>query len=327
MPVDITYGTALGTNQLNATTTVPGSFVYSPPENTILPMGSRQALQVTFYPNDTGKFNSSTATVLLNVNKPLKFNSLDNGSTNRSDLLFQNTDGSLAAWMLDGISFKTGFLLTPSQVSSGWRIASNGDLNKDGKTDLLFQHEDGTLAVWYMNSNLMQNAELIVPNSSGAAWKLVTVNDFNRNGQLDLVFQHDDGTVAIWLMYGKTMLAPTYPTPASPGDPNWRIQGTADFNNDDQSDLLFQHQLTGELAVWLMNGLTLNEGSYFNSSLPAAGWKVKAVADYNKDGRPDLIFQKDMNLAVWLLSRLNLTEGQYLPVQLDDPAWRVVGPR
>ena len=34
-PADITYGTALGATQLNATANVPGAFVYSPAAGTV----------------------------------------------------------------------------------------------------------------------------------------------------------------------------------------------------------------------------------------------------------------------------------------------------
>jgi hypothetical protein len=66
-PADITIGTALGTTQLNATANVPGVFVYRPPASTVLPLGSGQALAVTFTPSDSMDYNSTTATVKINV--------------------------------------------------------------------------------------------------------------------------------------------------------------------------------------------------------------------------------------------------------------------
>src|SRR5213078_4185630 len=43
-PADITYGTALGSAQLNATASVAGAFAYSPPTGTVLGAGNGQAL-------------------------------------------------------------------------------------------------------------------------------------------------------------------------------------------------------------------------------------------------------------------------------------------
>ena len=61
-PADITYGTALGATQLNATPNVPGSFVYSPVAGTVLNAGAGQTLSVTFTPTDAANYTGATAT-------------------------------------------------------------------------------------------------------------------------------------------------------------------------------------------------------------------------------------------------------------------------
>jgi hypothetical protein len=67
-PAAITYGTALDSTQLNASSAVAGTFVYLPPAGTVLSAGS-QALSVTFTPTDTTDYTTATATVTLAVNK------------------------------------------------------------------------------------------------------------------------------------------------------------------------------------------------------------------------------------------------------------------
>ena len=67
-PAPIMYGTALSATQLNATTGVPGSFVYSPTADTVLATGSH-TLNVTFTPTDTANYNGATASVTQVVNK------------------------------------------------------------------------------------------------------------------------------------------------------------------------------------------------------------------------------------------------------------------
>jgi hypothetical protein len=59
-PAPITYGTTLSSTQLNATASVPGTFVYSPAAGT-------DTLSVTFTPTDTADYNTATATVTLAV--------------------------------------------------------------------------------------------------------------------------------------------------------------------------------------------------------------------------------------------------------------------
>ena len=58
-PADIIYGTALGATQLNATTTVPGTFVYTPPATTVLAAGAAQSLSVTFTPTDGANYTTA----------------------------------------------------------------------------------------------------------------------------------------------------------------------------------------------------------------------------------------------------------------------------
>jgi RHS repeat-associated protein len=67
-PTAITYGTALSGAQLDATTSVAGTFVYSPAAGTVLAAGTH-TLTVTFTPTDTTDYNSTAATVTLTVNK------------------------------------------------------------------------------------------------------------------------------------------------------------------------------------------------------------------------------------------------------------------
>jgi hypothetical protein len=66
-PAAITYGTPLSSAQLNATSTVAGSFSYSPASG-VLTAGSH-TLTATFTPTDTTDYNTATASVTLTVNQ------------------------------------------------------------------------------------------------------------------------------------------------------------------------------------------------------------------------------------------------------------------
>lgn len=65
-PSAITYGTALGAGQLNATNAVPGSLAYSPSAG-VLPVGPR-TLNVVFTPADGSVYTTNAANVTLTVN-------------------------------------------------------------------------------------------------------------------------------------------------------------------------------------------------------------------------------------------------------------------
>jgi hypothetical protein len=67
-PAAIPYGTALSAAQLNATASVPGTFVYSPAAGTVLNAGI-QLLSVSFTPTDATDYSTATANVSLQVNQ------------------------------------------------------------------------------------------------------------------------------------------------------------------------------------------------------------------------------------------------------------------
>jgi hypothetical protein len=66
-PANISYGTPLGTAQLDATPSVPGTFLYNPGFGTVLSAGQGQTLVATFAPADTADYNAVTTTAQINV--------------------------------------------------------------------------------------------------------------------------------------------------------------------------------------------------------------------------------------------------------------------
>jgi hypothetical protein len=66
-PPDVPAGTVLGPSELNATASVPGTFVYNPPAGAVMQGGLTQTLNATFTPTDSTDYNSATASVSLSV--------------------------------------------------------------------------------------------------------------------------------------------------------------------------------------------------------------------------------------------------------------------
>jgi hypothetical protein len=76
-PANITHGTALSDTQLNAINsglvgsefvTVNGTYVYDPPKDTVLDIGSNQPLSVIFTPDELNSTNYTTATYSVSIN-------------------------------------------------------------------------------------------------------------------------------------------------------------------------------------------------------------------------------------------------------------------
>src|SRR4051812_25160093 len=80
---------------------------------------------------------------------------------------------------------------------------------------------------------------------------------------------------------------------------------TKDFNGDGIADLVWQTDTTRQAAAWYMGGPKGNvlTGSSWLDSVGELGWKIVAVADLNRDGKPDLIWQADTSrqVVVWYM--------------------------
>ena len=113
----------------------------------------------------------------------------------------------------------------------------------------------------------------------------------NTNGQVALCSANDTNYLAHLLNKG-----------VSPGV-NWKVIDTADFDKDNQIDVLFQHT-DGRMAIWFMNGTNVRSAKILHDGKPAnAGWKAIAAADFNHNGRPDILFQSTNGpLAVWFMT-------------------------
>lgn len=64
----ILFGSALSSQQLNATASIPGTFTYSPAAGTVLQAGAGQLLSVTFTPSDSDDYTTVTTTNPITVN-------------------------------------------------------------------------------------------------------------------------------------------------------------------------------------------------------------------------------------------------------------------
>ena len=105
-PEAITYGTALSATQLDATSTVAGTFAYTPALGAVLKAGS-QTLSVTFTPTDTTDYTKATSTITLVVNQATP-------SINWPTPAAINPPTALSATQLDATSTVAGtFAYTP----------------------------------------------------------------------------------------------------------------------------------------------------------------------------------------------------------------------
>jgi hypothetical protein len=143
------------------------------------------------------------------------------------DVLFQHSEnGTLAAWLMDGLKVRQVMFLNPSTPEQGGsKVIGTGDFNRDGKADLLFERADGAIAFWLMEGTKLVEGKLLNPVPPvGQSWRVQGIIDLNKDQQVDLVVQKGDGSLTVLFLNGTewVQFASLDPSQAGPG---WRIVG------------------------------------------------------------------------------------------------------
>ena len=174
------------------------------------------------------------------------------------------------------------------------------DVNGDGKPDVVVVNEcadnsceGSSVGVLLGNSDgTFQSAVTYGTGSSESSW--VTVADVNGDGKPDLAVVNQSGTVAVLLGNGDG----TFQTAVTYGTGGWEpfSMTVADVNGDGKPDLLVANQCfsnecatnTGAVSVLLGNGDGTFQSAVTYGSGGIRSFSV-AVADVNRDGKPDLL--------------------------------------
>jgi glycerophosphoryl diester phosphodiesterase len=222
------------------------------------------------------------------------------------------------------------------------------DFNGDGKADVLWRnYQTGENVVWYMDG------DKFVKNSGAPKlgedydtlfkvqdpnWRLDGAADFNGDSKTDVLWRnYQTGENVVWYMDGNKFLsgATTNPIPTDTAnllsiqDTKWQIEGTGDFNGDGKSDIVWRNYQTGDTVMWFLNGTQFIN----NNAAPQAGtdfaflqkvgdlnWHVEAVADFNRDGKSDLVWRNTQTgeNAVWFMNGAKFAIHPNAPVNGED---------
>lgn len=246
------------------------------------------------------------------------------------DVIWQDqTSGLAQIWYLggpQGVTLEGAANLT---LTNPWRIVSVADFDGNGTPDVVWEDPaSGEVQVWYLGgpggNQIMGAINVAGPNT----WRVATVTDFNADGHPDLLWQDQtSGLAQIWYMggpQGNTFLSAVNLTLTNP----WRIVGTADFNGDGHPDIMWQDPVSGSTQIWYMGG---SQGNTFLSAVnvtQANSWHVVAMADFNLDGHPDLVWEDPVTGAsqVWLMTGSQGTTVQQVLTLSGPNPWRIAGP-
>ena len=221
-----------------------------------------------------------------------------------------------------------GGVVTIQQNAAGMSPNSPFDLNGDGAGDLLIHNSfTGDIAAWFMNKRVLIEGSVLgeVPDRQ---WQVAGMGDFNADGKADILWQRtDDGRLAVWLMDGTTRLDVLPLSPDRMPDPTWKVRAVGDMNGDSKPDLIIQNTVSGLVGVWHMDGLTQIDGRLFDPDHTSTDWTIVGAADFNADGKRDLVFQHTVGtLAAWFMDGATRLDVLYFtPELVAEASWRVKG--
>jgi len=257
------------------------------------------------------------------------------------DLVWENVNGQVYAWFMNGLSLTGGAYLSPDSTDPEWTVVGTSDLTGDGKPDLLWQHQQtGQVEIFAMDGAAKIGDQMIgmAPNTP---WRIAGTGDFNNDGKADIIWQNvSAGTMYIWFMASANGVA-SFQNGSYVQDGNgqaislgpdspWRIVGTGDVNGDGKVDLIWQDTASGFLAAWYLSGATTLQGVDLSPNrVSDTTWRLRAVGDYNGDGYADLIWHNTAtgDLYAWFLNGVARIGEEPLTPSRVNLAWTVVGPK
>jgi hypothetical protein len=159
--------------------------------------------------------------------------------------------------------------------------------------------------------------------------------DFNGDLHPDLLWQNDATRQAtVWYMTGAAgNLLQSWSWISSVNLPGWRLVGTGDFNGDGKNDVVWVNDTTRQVTVWYMGGAQGNVLQSWDwlSQAGYPGWQIAAIADFNGDGKPDIVGVNDATrqaIVIYLGGAQGTTVlGSSWLSSAGVPGWTIVGAR
>jgi len=142
-----------------------------------------------------------------------------------------------------------------------WRIRGTGDFDGDGRDGILWRNVDsGAVAIWRLqpDQNRIKFKSRHVIDTPPLNWVIRGTGDTNGDGKTDIIWL-DTSTydVAVWTMGWTGQEYTRAGHIVATASEGWQIKGVGDFDDDSKDDIAFHNSITGEVAVWLLNGWSI----------------------------------------------------------------------
>jgi hypothetical protein len=241
------------------------------------------------------------------------------------DIVWSNTaNGATYVWHMTGPPPALVSDAFVALVDPAWKVQGIADFNGDGHPDLVWRNTaNGNCYLWYMNgASFIGDAFLFALPSE---WVIQGVADFNADHSPDFLLRNSvSGNAFAWFFNDAAAISDQFLFSI---DPMWKVEAVADLSLDGQPDLVFRNMSSGLAFPWntAWNGTSLTLGTAGASMFSIdPAWEIVQLADWNGDGKPDLLFRnRDSGVVfVWYLDGTTLAGSDF--VNQIDPSWEIV---
>ncbi len=259
---------------------------------------------------------------------PIQASVSDFNHDGRSDILYRNfTSGQIYRVFMNGTAI-TGEGPAYTEPNTAWKVVADADFNGDGVADLLWRNDTtGQVFLQPFNSSGMPNGGAIVYTEPSSAWKIISTPDFDGDGKADILWWNSTtGQLFAMLMNGtsvtSTSLFYTEPNTA------WKVVATGDFaGSGTKNQLLWRNSTTGQVylqTVTVASGVFSQSGAIIYTE-PNTAWKIVAAADFNGDGKTDILWRNSSTGQVFmmLMNGGTITSSAFVYTE-PNAAWKIV---
>ncbi|MEA2570702.1 MAG: hypothetical protein QOI24_2703, partial [Acidobacteriota bacterium] len=222
----------------------------------------------------------------------------------KSDIIAKNNNtGAISMWKMNSNVLVSQTVIATPNIAQ--RVVATYDFNHDGKDDIVLQNSStGAVSLWLMNGATLTSG--IALGNPGAGINAVAVGKFGGDA---ILFQDSStGAISRWTISGNAVASNlSIGTPAA----GTNVVAAGDFDGDGNSDIALQQTSTRTVSVWLIgaNGTTITQSAVV--ATPVFDWKVVGAADYNGNGKGDLLLYNPATngIAQWQMNGVVIDRG------------------
>jgi hypothetical protein len=202
------------------------------------------------------------------------------------------------------------------------------DVDGDSRTDVFwFNVNTGGVSAWLISGSNILDSVGYGAYARNTGWIPIGLKDFNDDGRTDLLWYNAyTGGIVAWFLN-----ADSQPQIVSYGQyaPNsgWTPLGARDVNGDGCADVFWYNRNTGSIVAWFINGSArLAQVSYL-AVPPTSGWVPAGLADFNGDGRTDLLWYNAYTggIIAWLLRGSSILQEAHYGTNTPNSGWTPLG--